>query len=145
MPGRAQIEELVPHAGAMCLIDSVSAWDLERIACAALPAGAAHPLARDGVVPTIAACEYAAQAAAVHGALLDGAPAPRAGMLATITDVDLHAPHFAHAADAVQVRAQLLSRLATGCLYAFEVSEGAHAVASGRLIVAFASPVKEIA
>jgi predicted hotdog family 3-hydroxylacyl-ACP dehydratase len=104
-----------------------------------MPLSTAHPLARRGVVPAIAACEYAAQAAAVHGALLDGADAPRAGMLAKIMEVDLHAPQFPLGGDAVTVVARLLSRLGTGCLYDFEVSDGARAVASGRLIVAFSS------
>jgi predicted hotdog family 3-hydroxylacyl-ACP dehydratase len=138
MPGRAQIEQLVPHAGAMCLLDAVTHWDAAHIACSSGAPGAGHPLARDGAVPAIAACEYAAQAVAVHGALLDGVHGARDGMLAKLTDVELHMPRFP--AEAVNVRAELLGRLATGCLYAFDVASGARPVASGRLIVAFATP-----
>lgn len=138
MPGRTQIEQLVPHAGAMCLLDSVTDWDATRIACSSAAPGPGHPLARDGAIPAIAACEYAAQAVAVHGALLDGAQDARGGMLAKLADVELRMPFFPAAA--VTVRAELLGRLATGCLYAFDVASTGQAVASGRLIVAFATP-----
>ena len=94
MPDRARIEQLVPHAGAMCLLDAVTQWDAAQITCSSHEPGASHPLARDGVVPAIAAAEYAAQATAVHGALLDGAGQPRAGMLAKLMDVDLHSACF---------------------------------------------------
>ena len=140
MPGRAQIEQLVPHAGAMCLLDAVTNWDASHIACSSAEPGAAHPLARDGRVPAIAACEYAAQAVAVHGALLDGVHGARDGMLAKLTDVELCTPFFPVGAAGVTVRAELLGRLATGCLYAFDVSSTGQAVASGRLIVAFTTP-----
>ena len=138
MPGRTQIEQLVPHTGAMCLLDAVTAWDATHIDCSSAAPGPAHPLAREGAVPAIAACEYAAQAVAVHGALLDGVQGARDGMLAKLTDVELCLPFFP--AEAVNVRAELLGRLATGCLYAFDVTSIARPVASGRLIVAFATP-----
>lgn len=134
---RAQIERLVPHAGAMCLLDGVSAWDDRSIHCGSAAPGAQHPLARDGAVPSIAACEYAAQAAAVHGALLDGAGQARPGMLAKLTQVELQAPSF-RGAGPINVHAELLSRVAQGCLYAFDVDSSGHPVASGRLMVSFA-------
>jgi predicted hotdog family 3-hydroxylacyl-ACP dehydratase len=138
MPGRAQIERLVPHAGAMCLLDAVTAWDASHIACSSAAPGPAHPLAREGGVPAVAACEYAAQAVAVHGALLDGVQDARDGMLAKLADVELRVPFFPPGA--VTVRAELLGRLAAGCLYAFDVASPGQAVASGRLIVAFTPP-----
>lgn len=140
MPGRAQIERLVPHAGAMCLLDAVTAWDSSHIACSGAGPAAQHPLAREGRVPAIAACEYAAQAVAVHGALLDGVQDARDGMLAKLTDVELRMSFFPLDAADVTVRAELLGRLATGCLYAFDVASHDQAVASGRLIVAFTNP-----
>jgi predicted hotdog family 3-hydroxylacyl-ACP dehydratase len=51
---------------------------MPRTSRAALPRLApAIRLARDGVVPAIAAVEYARQAAAVHGALLESGRTPR--------------------------------------------------------------------
>jgi predicted hotdog family 3-hydroxylacyl-ACP dehydratase len=133
---RIGIERLVPHAGAMCLLDGVNEWSEQEITCtSALPAPG-HALARDGRVPGIAAIEYAAQATAVHGALLEQADGPRAGMLATLVDVRLHLPQIPGAGEPLSIRAGLLSRSAGGCLYSFEVGSGGAAVASGRLLVA---------
>jgi predicted hotdog family 3-hydroxylacyl-ACP dehydratase len=139
MPDRARIEQLVPHAGAMCLLDAVTQWDAAQITCSSHEPGASHPLVRDGVVPAIAAAEYAAQAAAVHGALLDGTGQPRAGMLAKLMDVDLPSACFPPGDGSVTVSATLLSRSGGGCLYAFEVGSRSRPIASGRLIVAFAT------
>ncbi|NPC57964.1 hotdog family protein [Caenimonas soli] len=139
MADRAHIERLVPHAGAMCLLDAVAQWDAAQITCTSAEPGSSHPLARDGVVPSIAAAEYAAQATAVHGALLDGAGQPRAGLLVKLMDVDLHSACFP-SRGGVTVNATLLSRSSGGCLYAFEVGSAARPIASGRLIVAFGSP-----
>jgi predicted hotdog family 3-hydroxylacyl-ACP dehydratase len=137
MPDRVRIEQLVPHAGAMCLLDAVKQWDAGQIACSSGEPGPSHPLARDGVVPAIAAAEYAAQATAVHGALLEQTSQPRAGMLAKLMDVKLHSAFFPLGGGSVTVNATLLSRLGSGCLYAFEVGSVGRPIASGRLIVAF--------
>ena len=103
---RAAIERMVPHAGVMCLVDAVIAWDPSQIQCRSDEPGALHPLARNGVVPAIAAAEYAAQATAVHGALLDGANEPRAGVLAKLSDVQLHAASFPRGCGALTIHAQ---------------------------------------
>ncbi len=132
---RSQIERRIPHAGAMCLLDAVRRWDATTIACEAGAPTAAHPLARSGIVPAIAAVEDAAQAAAVHGALLDAADTPRAGRLAKLIEVEL--PVAALDAGALTVHAELLSRVEAGCMYRFEVSDRRGCVARGRLLVAF--------
>ena len=137
MPDRARIEALVPHAGSMCLLDAVLEWDDVHIVCRAPEPDAAHPLARAGSVPAIAAAEYAAQATAVHGALLGDATAPRAGVLAKLMEVQLHGSCFAAGGGALTVRADLLGRLDRACLYAFQVAGAAQPMASGRLLVAF--------
>lgn len=132
---RAEIEKLVPHAGAMCLLDEVTHWDPVSIACTSAAPGPGHPLARDRAVPAIAAAEYAAQASAVHGALLEQSSRPRAGMLATLMDVKLAARAIPEGG-ALAIQADLLSRSAAGCLYSFEVSTGGKPLAAGRLMVA---------
>jgi predicted hotdog family 3-hydroxylacyl-ACP dehydratase len=137
-PDRARIRQLVPQAGGMCLLDGVTQWDATSIVCCAAAPGPGHPLGREGALPAVVGCEYAAQAAAVHGALVDGAATPRAGMLAKLMDVNFHNPSFAQDEGALNVRAGLVSRLDAGCLYAFEVAQDGRPVVSGRLIVAFA-------
>ena len=137
MLNRAQIQGRVPHAGAMCLLDSVLSWDATTIVCQAAAPTPAHPLARARGVPAIAAVEYAAQAAAVHGSLLDDTAVPRTGMLAKLADVELSAAALGEAGGPLNVRAELLSRVESGCMYAFEVSDRYACVARGRLLVAF--------
>lgn len=132
----AAIARLVPHAGAMCLLAGVREWAAGHIVCTADGMWGTHALARDGELPSIAACEYAAQAAAVHGALLEGTQVARAGMLAKLMDVQLHATAFSMG-QAITVRAELMSRAANGCMYAFDVEGAGKPVASGRLIVAY--------
>ena len=137
---RAAIACCVPHAGAMLLLDSVVQWDPTHIVCCAAAPGAEHPLARGGEVPALAAIEYGAQAAAVHGFLVEQPSAPRPGMLAKLTGVQLYAARIPADRGALSVTAQLLSRVAQGCLYDFQVVCAGQAVANGRLTVAFAGP-----
>ena len=137
---RRAVEALVPQSGAMCLLDAVEDWDSEQITCTAALRLQDHPLARAGSVPGVIACEYAAQATAVHGALLDGAGSPRAGMLASLVDVQLHCASFPRQPSEVVVHARLRSRTDAACLYAFDVASGGSAIAEGQLMVAFASP-----
>jgi predicted hotdog family 3-hydroxylacyl-ACP dehydratase len=137
MADRASIERCVPHAGRMVLLDAVVRWDATRIACSAVPPTADHPLARDGAVPSVCAAEYAAQAAAVHGFLIDRPPAPRQGLLAKLTDVDLATAWIPRDRGSVLVKAELLSKTAAGCLYDFEVACDRTPIARGRLMVAF--------
>ncbi len=139
MPDRAAIERLVPHAGSMCLLESVSEWDDLHIECMAPAPDALHPLAREGHVPAIVACEYAAQAAAVHGALLDNASTPREGMLVKVTDLLLHCGVFPE--HPLDVHAAILGRVTGGCLYLFRVRSNSTELASGRLMIAFTKSV----
>ncbi len=88
----------------------------------------------------VIAAEYAAQAIAVHGALLEREAAPRLAMLAKLSDVALHSACIPTDRGPLAVRAQLLGRTAAGCLYDFEVACARQPIASGRLMLAFALP-----
>ena len=124
----------------MCLLDAVTKWDVHTICCSASAPDERHPLLRKGKVPAIAAAEYAAQATALHGALLDAATAPRAGMLAKLLDVDVHRAWFPVNEKILTVHASLISRTMGGCLYSFDVATAHQPIASGRLMVVFTSP-----
>ena len=137
---RAGIECRVPQRGTMCLLDAVVDWDTTRIHCTAAAPGPKHPLARGNRVPAVVAIEYAAQATAVHGALLEAAATPRAGLLAKLTEVHLHTDWLSSDGEALDVRAERLGHSAAGCRYRFEVTSGQQVVADGRLMVAFVSP-----
>ena len=75
---------LIPHAGAMCLLDEVVEWDAQRLhARSATHQQPDNPLRADGRLHAVNLCEYAAQAMAVHGALRER----EAGAAARLFDV----------------------------------------------------------
>jgi len=85
MLDHAAICALIPHQGTMCLLDGVRGWSATRLAATArshLDPG--NPLRRDGMLAAVCGCEYAFQAAALHGALLAGGTPQRAGWLAAM-------------------------------------------------------------
>ena len=137
MLNHAQIQSRIPHADAMCLLDSVQRWDATTIECSAPAPTAAHPLAGAHGVPAVAAIEYAAQAAAVHGALLAPTEVPRAGMLAKLGDVELSTTGPDPAGGPLTIRAELLGQVDAGCQYAFEVFNQRVCLARGRLMIAY--------
>lgn len=136
---RACIQRLVPHTDAMCLLDAVTDWQAQSINCLAAAPGVTHPLSRDGKVPAIIAVEYAAQAAAVHGALLDQAGGAKMGVIAKLSSIEIPSEWFPCAVTSIAVYAQLLSRTTQACLYEFRVMGGGCAIAQGRLLIAFES------
>lgn len=89
MLARAEIARMIPHAGRMCLLDEVSAWDASTIRCLARShRDAANPLRAGAELPALCGIEYAAQAMAVHGRLSSAVTEkPRAGYLASVSDV----------------------------------------------------------
>ena len=135
---RAEIEALVPHAGAMCLWDEVVAYDDTRIALrASNHRDATHPLRSREQLRAVHLCEYGAQAMAVHGGLLarrGGGIAPP-GMLVALRDVTLHVPRIDELPGALEGEAEALALSATGQQYAFRVSHAGVLLAEGRAAV----------
>ena len=138
----ADIERLLPQKDAMCFLNAVTDWDSENICCCAAPPDAGHPLMRGGKVSAVVAVEYAAQATALHGALLDAATHPKAGMLVKLREVELHRAWFPDSKSPLTVHAKLLSRAAGGCSSSFKVGSTGQPVASGSLLVAFQSSIE---
>jgi predicted hotdog family 3-hydroxylacyl-ACP dehydratase len=139
---RAGIEALIPHRGAMCLLDRLLRWDDERIECLAVDhRDPDHPLRTASGLMASAAIEYAAQAAALHGGLsaqAAGATA-RPGFLASARDVRLALWRLDDLpvlpVDALHILAERQAADATRLLYAFRVRHGDREIASGRLAV----------
>src|SRR4029077_8342801 len=105
---KSEIRTLIPHAGNMCLLDSVLEWDNESIVCASeTHRDPANPLRRGAQLSALHAFEYAAQEAAVHGALVprsSGLPptphylaALRAAHLRVVRLDDIDSPLEVHA------------------------------------------------
>lgn len=137
MLDRAAIAARIPHQGSMCLLDAVLAWDSGQIHCRASshrqPDNPLRAAARLG-----AACgiEYAAQAMAVHGALLapEGAP-PRPGYLASVRSVQLAVDRLDDLPQDLDIVAERLSGDEHNILYHFRVEHAGNLLLSGRAAV----------
>jgi len=141
---RAQIQALVPHAGSMCLLDRVLAWDAEHIHCRSdrYHRDAAHPLRRGGRLAAVNLVEYGAQAAAVHAGLVavdTSAQRPRAGFLAALRDVQLWAGDVSDLTAPLDVHAYRQMGGQQGMIYRFAVAHEGATEVSGRLTIMLAS------
>jgi predicted hotdog family 3-hydroxylacyl-ACP dehydratase len=138
----AGIEALIPHRGAMCLLERLRSWDEARIECVAVNhRDPHHPLRTASGLLASAAIEYAAQATALHGALCAAAGGDRAapGFLASARDVRLARRRLDDLPpaepDELVVAAERQAADAARILYSFVVRHGGRDVASGRVAV----------
>ena len=134
---RAAIAARIPHQGSMCLLEAVTAWDDSRIECRATShTDPTNPLRFADVTVSFTGAEYAAQAMAIHGALLAGTDgAPRQGYLASVRGVTLHVDRLDTPPQALTVRAERLSGDANNILYQFSLSHGADCLLEARAAV----------
>jgi len=138
MIGREQILAMIPHAGEMCLLDRVVEWDQASIRCASSRHAAEdNPLRRAGALAMVCGVEFAAQAMAVHAALLaEGAAGkPRAGYLASLRDITWQQGRLDLIADELTVTAQRLMGDEQTALYRFALAAAGREVLSGRATV----------
>jgi predicted hotdog family 3-hydroxylacyl-ACP dehydratase len=135
--GKAGIAALIPHSGAMCLLDSVRFWDSMSIVCMASGhRNADHPLASDGRLDAVCGIEYAAQAMAVHGGLtVTEGRRPSAGYLASVRAVRCHVARLDMLPDDLEVTAVRLGGDRMGAVYGFSLRSGSVAVLEGRAAV----------
>ena len=130
--------EMIPHAGAMCLLDEVLSWDEENIVCQSRSHQNPHnPLKKNGRLSAIHAVEYAAQAMAVHGCLLARAKGEslKPGYLAALKDVQLHISRLDQFDQPLTVKAQQLLAGGGNLMYTLEVSVGEQVIATARATV----------
>ena len=134
--GRREITAMIPHAGRMCLLDGVLAWDNTHISCVASSHRAAdNPLAVHGRIDALCGIEYAAQAMAVHGCLVGGGKRPAAGYLASLRDVTCGVERLDLLQDDLLATAELLIQDGPRVIYRFDLTCAAGPVLSGRAAV----------
>lgn len=137
MLDHAWIAAHVPHAGRMCLLDSVASWSETGIVCLALShTELDHPLRHEGRLGSANGVEYAAQAMAVHGALLAPPSAkPTQGYLTSLRGVDLHVDRLDDLAGPLRVSAERLSGDDRLILYQFQIHHQDRCLLEGRATV----------
>ncbi|MEO6967824.1 MAG: phosphotransferase [Rhodanobacteraceae bacterium] len=129
---------LIPHQGAMCLLDLVVDYDATMIhARSATQAHTDNPLRADGRLHAVALCEYGAQAMAVHGALRarDAGGHARPGFLVSLREVRLQVEYIEDLPGELDVYAEQLLDAGASLQYAFRVEHADRVLASGRAAV----------
>jgi predicted hotdog family 3-hydroxylacyl-ACP dehydratase len=155
---RAWIESRIPHHGRMCLLDEVIAWSDVRVSCrSSTHRETDNPLRAYGKLGIACGIEYAAQAMAVHGALIAAsspadrsaplaappaaasaaAGSPAAGFLAAVRDVRFHSLRLDDVQGDLICDAVRMAGDATTALYEFELRSAAAPLLSGRATVIF--------
>lgn len=127
----------IPHQGSMCLLDRVLSWDENQLLCRAVShRDPANPLRARNRLGAVNGIEYAAQAMAVHGALLaPAASAPRAGFLASVRGVTLLADRLDDIAGDLAVQATRFSGDGNNVLYDFSIMADGRLLLQGRAAV----------
>lgn len=137
---RAAIARLVPHDGAMCLLDRALSWDATGILCETdRHRDPDNPLRRDGILPAICGLEFALQAMALHGALTAGA-AQRVGFVSSLREVALEAARLDHLPGPLRVEATALVAESGGFIYRFAIAHAGAPLLHGQAAVILAAP-----
>ena len=119
----------------MCLLDEVLLWDASHIVCRSRSHLAQdNPLRSEGRLRTVCGVEYAAQAMAIHGALLSSEPIA-AGYLVSVRNLKLNTPDLDDSGETLTVDAKRLMGGAEGLVYEFTVATQKDTLLSGRATV----------
>jgi predicted hotdog family 3-hydroxylacyl-ACP dehydratase len=134
-----RIAALIPHAGAMCLLDTVEDWDDTRIVCLTTTHRSPdNPLRREGRLGILCGIEYAAQAMAVHAALnASSCDRPNVGYLASLRSVTFTQDRLDVVQGTLTVEATCVHRETGRAVYGFGVKDGERGLVQGRAVVVF--------
>lgn len=141
---RAGIAARVPHAGTMCLLERLLQWDAACVHCVATSHRSAdNSLRTERGLLIPAGIEYAAQAMALHGALVappDGAPTP--GFLASVRGVQAQVLRLDDIEGDLHVHAERLAGDDRQILYTFHLHDGTgRGLLAGRATVVLNTPL----
>jgi predicted hotdog family 3-hydroxylacyl-ACP dehydratase len=138
---KSQIETLLPHRGAMFLLERVTRFDADEIECIATNHRDPKNPLRDGhCLPVHTAVEYAAQAAGVHGGLLarqlrHDAPVQR-GYLAVVSNLSWQVERLDDLPGDLEIHARRTAVTPGGVAYRVETRHQGRSIMSGDLIIA---------
>jgi predicted hotdog family 3-hydroxylacyl-ACP dehydratase len=134
------LDHLLPHGGAMRLLDGVLACDERRIVCvSARHRDPGNPLRQGGELSSLCGIEFAAQAMAAHGALMSGvARLPVAGRLARVRDCRIHRERIDDIAAPLRIEAERLAGSERALSYRFALTADEAPIVSGLALVVLA-------
>lgn len=134
---RHWISTHIPHTGSMCLLDEVLSWNASRVECKSSTHRAAdNPLRAHGRLGGACGIEYAAQAVAVHGALVAGHTSkPTTGYLAGLRRVVLRVDRLDDIATDLWISGERVNGDASTIVYEFSVHNQEQAFLTGRATI----------
>jgi predicted hotdog family 3-hydroxylacyl-ACP dehydratase len=148
---RQWIESHIPHRGSMCLLDEVLHWNSVRVQCrSSTHRDVANPLRAHDRLAAVCGIEYAAQAMAVHGALIASriTTSPKstavAGYLASVRNVVLHVSRLDDVEGDLVATVELVTGDQRTVLYDFSVSAGERVLLAGRATIVFDAAQREL-
>ena len=133
----AVIDSLIPHKGAMCLLDGIEYHDGQRIICSTMQhRSTSNPLRTSAGLSSLHAIEFAAQAVAVHGGLLATAQArPPLGLLLSARDCRFGVRRIDDIEGPLVIEAAQAGNNDETLLYRFKVTAQDVLLAEGRVTV----------
>lgn len=129
--------QLIPHRGAMSLIERIGHWDQNAIRCHAdNHRDPRHPLRAHGRLAMICAIEYAAQAMAIHGALRhQRARRPKAGFITALRGVNLAPGCLSDVTQTLDIHTTYIAGDEQSCMYEYSVAAADDTLLTGRATV----------
>lgn len=141
---RDWIAERIPHQGLMCLLSRVVSASPEGVVCTASShRSPGNPMRLEGRLGAACGIEYAAQAMALHGALIAdqrGAERSRMGLLVSIRAVSLHVPRLDDVEDDLTVTVLCEADNGDHCVYGFNLKASGRPLLEGRAMVILSVP-----
>ncbi len=134
---RAELAQLIPQQGMMCLLDGVEFWDEERIICTSTRhRAAANPLRAHTGLSSLHGIEFAAQAMAAHARLTaPGTRRAEVGLLLSVRDCVFHCRRLDGFAEPLRIEAELKGSHGGTRSYWFKVEALAERLVEGRVAV----------
>lgn len=131
-----EICQLTPHAGNMCMLDSVEMWNNDSIQCLSTAhLNNQNPLIANGRLHALNCIELAGQATVVHGTLCwkDHMDLPDIAILVSVRDINIFQNRLETITTRLLICADVLDILEFASNYWFEVKAGEKVIVNGRL------------
>lgn len=148
---REWIERHIPHQGTMCLLDEVLTWNTSGVQCrSSSHRDRTNPLRSHDRLAAVCGIEYAAQAMAVHGALIASrlTASPRnetvVGYLASVRSVVLYTTRLDDVEADLIATAEWVTGDERSVLYDFAVSGNERVLLAGRATIVFNAATREL-
>jgi predicted hotdog family 3-hydroxylacyl-ACP dehydratase len=134
---REAIARLLPHQGAMCMLDSIVACDAVRITChSSRHLDADNPLRSRGKLSSIHGIEFAAQAMAAHQKLTGKrAASVRYGLLISVRQCTFATDRLDRCASPLTIDATRVAATDEALTYHFSIGAAEITLVSGRASV----------